>query len=67
MTIDIGPNQDTVEVSEVGHTATTKHSVTPGRSANIPVPNVPGGTLLYVSVGTGLDMTVIVVEVVEPK
>jgi len=61
--VEIGPNDTEVEVSEAGVGTPTRHPVPPGKTATIPVPNVPGGTLLYVSVGKGRRARIILVEV----
>lgn len=64
ITVDVGPNDDTVEVTN-GSTGTTKNNeVAPGKTASIPIPNVPGGTILYISVGKGPRARSIIVEVI---
>ena len=64
MTVEVGPNDTTVEVTNATTGATTTHGVEPGKSATIPVPSVPGGTMLIVTVGTGLRTRIIFVEVI---
>ncbi|HEX5050331.1 MAG TPA: hypothetical protein VFZ65_01035 [Planctomycetota bacterium] len=65
MEIEVGTNDPTVEVS-TGGPETSSHSVPPGRKVTIPVPPVPGGTILFVTVGRGLRIRVILVEVIAP-
>jgi hypothetical protein len=62
--VEVGPNDAAVEVVDPGGTITT-HPVQPGKTAPIPVPRVPGGTILFFRVGKGPSRRVIVVEVVE--
>ena len=64
ITIDVGPNDATVEISQPGGSGTISVPVDPGKQATFPVPNVPPNTLLIISVGKGLRSRVIVVEVV---
>ncbi len=62
--VDVGPNDTSVEVSTGSLPGTTVHKVTPGKRASIPVPNVPGGTILSVSVGQGARARVVLIEVI---
>lgn len=62
--LDIGANDTTVEISQVGGGPVTSHAVTPGKEASIPIPGFAGGAVLYVRVGTGNRARLIVVEVV---
>lgn len=64
--VDVGPNDSTVEVSAGSSSETTSHPVNPGKKAEIPVPSVPGGTILWISVGKGLRRRTILVEVIAP-
>jgi len=64
VTVDVGPNDDTVSVSNAGTGERSDHDVAPGKSNVIPIPNVPGGTWLYIKVGKGLRARVIAVEVI---
>ncbi len=64
MTVEVGPNDSTVEVSVGSSEQTQSIPVPPGKTAVIPVPNVPAGTVLWVSVGKGLRRRTILVEVV---
>ena len=65
--VDVGPNDSTVEVSVNGSGHTTSTQVSPGKQASIPVPDVPPGTLLHVSVGKGNRERIILVEVIAPE
>lgn len=64
--VDVGPNDSTVEVSDGSPTGKTSHRVAPGKRATIPIPNAPGGTILTVTVGTGVRARGIYVEVITP-
>lgn len=62
--VGLGPNDTTVEISQAGGGPVTKVKVEPGKQASIPVPNVPGGAVLYVQIGTGARARILVVEVI---
>ena len=64
ISVDVGPNDATVEISSGSLPGTEIHDVTPGKNASILVPNVPPGTILSVSVGKGARSRVVLVEVV---
>jgi hypothetical protein len=64
ISVDVGPNDSSVEISQVGGGPVTTVPVTPGKAASIPLPNVPGGAVLYVRVGRGNRARIMVVEVV---
>src|SRR5688500_13359381 len=52
--VEVAPNEDEVTIHPVaGQGSATKHPVEPGRTATIPVPMVPPGTVLIVEVGKG--------------
>jgi hypothetical protein len=62
--VDVGPNDSVVEVSAGSSQTTTSHQVQPGKQANIPIPEVVGGTILSITVGRGARARVIFVEVI---
>lgn len=62
--VEVGPNDTTVEVSSGTQAGTKVYTVTPGKTVSIPVPPVPGGTIVSVSVGTGARARVVLVEVI---
>lgn len=64
--VETGTNGGTVEVSEVGSTATTSHSVGPTGKSSIPVPNLPQGGYLVVRMGKPPNTRLILVEVIAP-
>lgn len=64
--VDVGTNDDTVEVGPAGQQHRESHPVPPGRRVMVPVPPVPPGTILVVAVGRGLRRHVVFVEVVAP-
>ena len=63
--IDIGPNDSSVQISPAGSSTGKSYPVPPGKTANLPVPPVPPGTILVISVGNGLTSRIIYVEVVD--
>ena len=60
--VEIGPNESTVELNFDNETVS--FPVSPGKTASIPVPSVPPGTVIGVTVGKGLRQRIILVEVV---
>ncbi len=64
--VDVGPNDASVEINVAGSGKSTSVKVEPGKTASIPVPPVPGGTALWITVGQGLRKRVILVEVIAP-
>ncbi len=66
LAVDVGTNDDTVEVGAVGQGHRESHPVPPGRRVTVPVPPVPPGTILVVAVGRGLRRHVVFVEVIAP-
>ena len=64
ITVNVGPNDDTVEVSVLGDSETKSFEVKADKDTDIPVPQVPPGTTLVVRVGKGNRKRRIYVEVV---
>lgn len=64
--VDVASNDSTVEVGVSGQAATTSHDVPPHRRVSIPVPSLPAGSVLWVTVGTGLRRQVLRIEVIAP-
>ena len=66
ITVNVGTNDPSVEISNdtTGETSTVR--VAPGKDTSVTIPEVPGGTILYVRVGKGLRAQIIVVEVITP-
>ena len=58
------PGDPFVEVS-TGGTQATNVPVNPGKQAQVPIPNLPAGTVVVISVGKGLKRRILVVEIVE--
>ena len=63
MTIDVATGDKQVCVSQPGSGRIEQHSVAANGSVTFPVPNVPAGTILMISVGRGLRARVLLVEV----
>ena len=64
MDVEVGPNDTVINVVVVGGAPCGSYLVPPGKKAQIPVPPVPPGTQLYVSVGKGLRARILLVEVI---
>lgn len=62
--VDVGPNDDSVTVTNASTGDRTDHDAAPGKGNVIPIPNVPGGTWFFIKVGKGLRARTIAVEVV---
>lgn len=63
--VSVGPNDDSVEVHAGGQGQT--HQVPPGKKVTVPVPPVPPGTVLTITVGKGLRTRILYVEVIAPS
>ena len=66
ITIEVGTNDGTVQVCPRNSNRTASHHVPGNKRVVVPVPNVPPGTLLVVSVGSGDRAYCILIEVVAP-
>ncbi len=66
ITLEVGSNDTTVFVSAGSAAETVSHPVVPGKVNQLPVPPVPGGTVLWIWVGKGLNRRVVLVEVLAP-
>ncbi len=66
VSVEVGPNDSTVEISTAGNNDTTSTRVEPNKTATVPIPDVPGGTLLLITVGKGSRRRTILVEVIAP-
>lgn len=66
MEIESGAFGSSVEVGVAGGSSSTSHTVGPDGKVSIPVPPVPGGTLLAITVGKGARMRILLIEVVSP-
>jgi hypothetical protein len=64
VTIEVGPNENTIEVHAGGQGDTKSYRVEPDKSASIPIPAVPPGTILALYVGTGPNRRRLYIEVV---
>lgn len=62
--IEIGPNENTVQVNSGTPGETQSYRVEPDKTATIPIPPVPPGTILAVFVGNGEHMRLIYIQVV---
>ena len=64
--VEVGTGDASVEVSTPGPGSTKSYPVPPGKKVTIPVPPVPGGTILIVKVGRRNRATIVLVEVIAP-
>ena len=62
--VDVGVNDANVDIKDGNPANSRTHDVPPGKRASIPVPPVPDGTVLTVSVGKGARARTFLVEVV---
>lgn len=64
ITVNVGPNDTSVEISVAGTDEVVSVPVPPNKDAVITVPPVPPGSYLLVTVGKGLRTRVLIVEVI---
>ncbi len=62
--VEVAGNDQFVEVS-TGGTDADNVPVGPGKQALVPIPNLPAGTIVVISVGKGLGRRILIVEIVE--
>jgi hypothetical protein len=67
ITVNVGVNTPSIEIDNPITGATYKVDVAPGKDTQVTIPNVPGGTFLYIRIGHGLRARYILVEVVTPS
>lgn len=65
VSVDVGTGHRMVE-SNTGSSTTRQHPVGADGRATVPLPPVPPGTVVAITVGRGLQQKVILVEVVAP-
>ena len=66
VTVNVGPSDASVEVINPATGEVTTHPVEPGKDTQVPIPNVPGGTILILRAGKGLNSRNVVIEVIAP-
>lgn len=64
ITVNVGPNDTTVEISIAGSDKVDSLPVPPNKDAVVTVPLVPPGSFVLITVGKGLRKRVILVEVI---
>lgn len=68
ITINVGTNDPTVQIVDANTgDVLGELNVEPGKDTTITLPTVPGGSVLQLSVGEGVDTEVLVVEIVSPS
>ena len=65
--VEVGPNDQSVEISLGGSGDTQSFEVPPDKKVSIPVPSAPPGSVVKVSVGDGLSRRIILVEIIAPS
>lgn len=66
MTVNAGPNDSLITVFNSATGGSSSYPVSPGKDTSVPVPNVPGGTVLSIQIGTGINAKTLIVEVIVP-
>jgi hypothetical protein len=66
ITVNVGSNEPSVEVNEAGSTGSTSIPVEPNKDTPIPVPPVPPGTVLFITIGRGANAKTFEVLIVAP-
>ncbi|MFO1078048.1 MAG: hypothetical protein U1E73_10050 [Planctomycetota bacterium] len=66
ITISVGSNDQTIQVCDPTTGDTQTSQVTPGKDTTVQLPNAPGGTVVEIRLGKGLDARIIFVELVSP-
>ncbi|MEZ6036566.1 MAG: hypothetical protein R3F29_03740 [Planctomycetota bacterium] len=64
--VEVASNDDSVAITNPLTGETTHHDVGPDKTANVPIPQVPPGTVLRITVGRGASQRSVTVEVVAP-
>lgn len=67
ITVNVGPNDGTVEVGPTGSDETTSYFVPGNKDVSIPVPQAEPGTTLTVRVGKGKRRRRIYVTIIAPS
>lgn len=65
ITIDVGPHVPCVQVTNDTTGETTSIPAAKDRATPICIPAVAGGTVLFLTIGKGLDARIVIVEVVD--
>ena len=64
ITVNVGPNDQSIQVHDPTTGRTTSHKVAPGKDTLVPMPVAPAGTVVQVRVGRGPNARIILVEIV---
>lgn len=62
--VNVASNDLTIEVVNPVTGQSTTHPVAPGKDTSIPLPDVPGGTILSLVLGKGTRAHVVLIEVI---
>jgi len=65
MTIEVATNDTVIHVVDAATGEGTSHPVAGGKVTRVPVPALPAGSVILVSVGRGLRARVIAIEIVQ--
>lgn len=64
--ITLGSNESTIDIKDSHTGEVTTMKVPPGKDITLPVPNLPGGTIIAIRIGNGARSRTIFVEIIAP-
>jgi hypothetical protein len=64
VSVEVGPNDGSLHVTNSNTGGETRIPTTPGKTTVVPIPNVPPGTIIAITIGRGSNQRIIYVEVV---
>ncbi|MCB9876979.1 MAG: hypothetical protein H6835_05180 [Planctomycetes bacterium] len=66
LNVEVASNDDSVAVTNPLTGETTHHGVGPSKVASVPIPPLPPGSVLHITVGWGARTRTVTVEIVAP-
>lgn len=67
VTVNIGPNDSSIQITVGGSGKSEDKPVDPNKDVDVPVPNVPPGTVIIITVGSGLRARTLEITVIAPS
>ncbi len=64
--VEVGPNDASITVTNATTGDVSRIKVSPGKDTDVPIPNVPPGTVFSIRIGVGPNARIITVEVIAP-
>jgi hypothetical protein len=64
ITVNVGPNDSSIRITDPTTGTPTTIKVEPGKDTTIQLPHAPGGTIIRIQVGTGLNAHRFAVELI---